>query len=479
MGKVINVKDLQKLVPSLRDIHGDNDEAIKKSIMALVKQGEEEEIPVVNQDGEPVLVEEIILVGAPPEAEAEAEAQEEPAEVVEESLSEETIERAVSTAINKQSQKSFPQRVVSSSVNLSDRVPARAKRSIVRSFKGKDADYKAYAFGTWLNYIHTRNESSSKWLAKEGLIGQKDMSTVNNTAGGAAVPDQFLADLIRLVEEYGVIRQNARVVPMTSDTMLVPRRTGGLTVYYPGEGSAITESDVAFDNVQLTAIKAATLTSVSRELMDDAAISIGDLVANEIAQAFAYAEDNNAVNGDGTSTYGGVIGLLSKVNDGNHAASLSTAASGNTAFSTLDLADFHSLVGKLPQYAATNAKFYISRAGFSDSMERLAHAQGGVTRSETEAGSQLSFLGYPVVITQVANSTLTAQASTVILGFGDLRLASTFGDRQAMEVQTSSERFFDQDQVAIRGVERFDFVAHDLGNASTAGAFVALKTPGS
>ena len=112
-------------------------------------------------------------------------------------------------------------------------------------------------------------------------------------------------------------------------------------------------------------------------------------------------------------------------------------------------------------------------------MERLAHAQGGVTRSETEAGSQLSFLGYPVVITQVANSTLTAQASTVILGFGDLRLASTFGDRQAMEVQTSSERVFDQDQVAIRGVERFDFVAHDLGNASTAGAFVALKTPGS
>ena len=104
MGKVINVKDLQKLVPSLRDIHGDNDEAIKKSIMALVKQGEEEEIPVVNQDGEPVLVEEIILVGAPPEAEAEAEAEEEPAEVVEDSLSEETIERAVSTAINKQSQ---------------------------------------------------------------------------------------------------------------------------------------------------------------------------------------------------------------------------------------------------------------------------------------------------------------------------------------------------------------------------------------
>ena len=103
----------------------------------------------------------------------------------------------------------------------------------------------------------------------------------------------------------------------------------------------------------------------------------------------------------------------------------------------------------------------------------------GVTMRETEQGSQPMFMGYPVVIAQKSNSDLTAQTSTVIFGFGDLSLAATFGDRQAISITTSTDRFFDQDQTAIRGIERVDFVAHDLGDTTDAGPFIVAKTPAS
>jgi HK97 family phage major capsid protein len=112
-------------------------------------------------------------------------------------------------------------------------------------------------------------------------------------------------------------------------------------------------------------------------------------------------------------------------------------------------------------------------------MQRLAHAQGGVTRLETEAGSQMSFLGYEVVFTQKLNSTLTAQASTNIVAFGDLSMSSTLGDRRALSIATSDERYFDTDETAIRGTERVAINNHDLGDASNAGPTVVLATPSS
>jgi HK97 family phage major capsid protein len=213
--------------------------------------------------------------------------------------------------------------------------------------------------------------------------------------------------------------------------------------------------------------------------MEDSAIALGDFFALEIAQTFAEEEDDACFNGDGTSTYGGIVGVLTHAGTVGTGASTVEAASGNTAFSTLDMADFHNVTAQLPRYAQSGAKWYISQAGFASSMERLAHAQGGVTRMETEQGSQLAFLGYPVEITQKLNSTTAAQTSTKILAFGNLAQGVLFGDRKAAEIRTSEDRFFDTDQVAIRGIERLDIQCHDFDSTTVAGPMIVLGTPSS
>jgi HK97 family phage major capsid protein len=60
--------------------------------------------------------------------------------------------------------------------------------------------------------------------------------------------------------------------------------------------------------------------------------------------------------------------------------------------------------------------------------------------------------------------------------FGDLSLAASFGDRRQTEVQISDSALnaFEQDELAIRGTERFDINVHDVGDSSAAGPVVGL-----
>lgn len=345
-----------------------------------------------------------------------------------------------------------------------------------------DSAEDAYLSGQFLRAIGWQDAAALNWCREHGvsaLASQSGMNTGANSAGGYLVPEELSSAIIRLVENYGVFRSRARVVPMSSDSLIMPRRTAGLTSYFTGENNDTTATQITFDAVQLVAKKLSAVCRYSSELGEDAVVSLADYIANEIAYAFALKEDQCGFLGDGTSTYGGIFGVFPKIDDGTHAASIYTALAGNTAFSTLDLADFVGVTGKLPLYARGRAAWYISAAGFADSMERLMYAGGGNTVSTIGGGSGPSFLGYPVVLSQVCNSTLTAQTSTVVALFGDLSSAATMGTRRGVTMTVARERYIEYGQVAVFGDERFDINCHDLGDASTAGPIIALKTPGS
>lgn len=359
--------------------------------------------------------------------------------------------------------------------------------SRVGSIRGFKSEKDAYLAGMFCLATLSGNERAAQWCKDAGVLKRPGDMTLEqlaqvggiNTAGGYLVPPQLLNAIIDLREQYGVFRQNVRVISMSSDNVMVPRRTGGLTAYFVGENAEITASEKSWDQVQLTAKKLGALVKYSSEIAEDAVINLASDLASEIAYAFALKEDQCGFNGDGTSTYGGIRGVTVKINDGNHAGSIFTAASGNTAFSTLDLVDFHGVTGLLPQYAKNRARWYCSSVAWSEAMERLMYAGGGNTVSTIGGGSGPSFLGYPVVISQVLNSVSAADTSAIKLLFGDLSMAAAMGDRRSIEIATSADRYFELDQLAIRGTERFDINVHDIGGGSTAGPIVALKTPGS
>lgn len=355
--------------------------------------------------------------------------------------------------------------------------PVQWRTGQLKSFKGEGGEKAAYRFGQF--FLATLGDHRAhKWCEQAG-VQLLAMSEGVATAGGYVVPDEFSRTIIDLRETYGVFRRNARVIPMASDTLMVPRRVSGLTAFFIGENTAPTESDKGWGQVQLTAKKLATLTRYSSELAEDALISIADDLASEIAYAFALKEDQSGFIGDGTSTYGGIFGVATKINDGTHAGGIAVAASGNISFETLDLDDFEVAMGKLPQFALPNARWYISQYGFATSMARLAYAAGGNTTQNIAGRTGLSFLGYPVEISQVLNATAGSDVSKIKALFGDLRLAGMMGERRGITIKSSMDRYFDQDQIGVLGTERVDIVIHDLGDASLGGPIVALKTAAS
>lgn len=340
----------------------------------------------------------------------------------------------------------------------------------------QENEAKAYSFGKFF-LAALGVDSAKEWCREHGIELRNAMTEGFDSKGGYLVPTEFENTIIDLRNEYGVARQNVQVVPMGSDTKTQPRRTGGLTAYALGEAATITASDKTLDKVELIARKWGVLSRWSSELNEDATVSIGDDLASEIAYAFANKEDECLFNGDGTSTYNGIVGLKNAL----LAGCKYTAATGNTAFSTLDLEDFEGMVAKAASYTFRGMpKWYIHRSGWATSMLRLAAAAGGNTKSDIQGGYSPQFLGYDVVFVEVMNNTLSAQTSTDgLCYFGNLPLGVMLGDRRGIAIAQSTDVYFTSDELAIRGTERFDMNVHDKGTASVAGCVVMLSTPGS
>ncbi len=345
---------------------------------------------------------------------------------------------------------------------------ARPRYKTMRAFSDEEVAYQA---GMWARATLLGDDKAMRWCNDHGV---RVMTGAALSKGGAVVPEQMSQAIIDLRERYGVARQLLRIVPMASDTLMVPRRTGGVTAYFVGEEDAITASDKSWDQVQLTARKLGALTRFSTDYAEDAVIDVAEDLANEMAYAFAEKEDDCCFNGDGTSTYGGIVGFRTKIIDGNHSAGAIDAASNHDTFAELDADDINSLMAALPEYAADMATFVCSRPANTLVFDALKQAAGGNTIQTLAGRPQLNYLGYPIRISQKMPTSIGDLSNVAMLLFGDFSKAATMGDRRGFTIRVLNERYAEYDQIGIVATERFDIVVHDLGDTSVAGPVVAL-----
>lgn len=361
------------------------------------------------------------------------------------------------------------------SVHPADRVddpddpePVRYGRTVAFA-ETSEGRAKAYRSGLWVRAMFCQDEGARRKCINMGIGDTRALSEGINIKGGALVPGEMLQAIIDLRVRYGRFRENAQVIPMGRDTMMIPRSSSDMTASYAGENQTISESDQAFTDVELTAKKLGILTRVSSELAEDAIIDIADMVARKMAYAFALKEDTDGFTGDGSSSAGGVEGIQWIFeNDNTLAGAIDTSAGGTPTFVLQTAATISTIMAQLPDYAAENAKFYCSRVGAELMFGRLKAAGGGNTITDLEGKVQPAYLGYPIVTVNVMRKVTTTLNDLVLFLFGDLSLSSTIGDSRGISVKTSEERYFDSDQIAIKATERIAIVNHDFGT-TTAG----------
>lgn len=334
---------------------------------------------------------------------------------------------------------------------------------------------EAYRCGMWIAATLYNHAPAMDWCRQNGLGVRAALSGGVNTAGGVLVPEEMDRAIIKLVEEYGLFRRSCRNTPMTTDTVNRPRRTGGLTAYYVGENTEGTESDAAWDNVALMAKKLMVLTRMSSELSEDAIVDMADEMAEEMGMAFALKEDQSGFIGDGTSTYGGITGVLVKALSASHTMAKVAAASTHDTFAELDADDLLKLMSAIPQYAKRGAAWYCSPTAQELVFNAIKIAGGGNTRDMLAEADRPRFLGYPINVTDImADSATTTYNGTVMLAFGNLSLAATLGNRRGIRIAFSDQKYWTEDQIGIKGTMRHDINVHDLGSTTVKSPFAVL-----
>ena len=330
-----------------------------------------------------------------------------------------------------------------------------------------EANFKAYAFGQWVRGNVLGNAKAAKWCAENGIKSQTEGT---NSEGGFTVPEIVSSSLIWLRNEYGVARRFSRIYPMTSDTLNVPNASTSTTTYYHGEATAITASDITFSQVQLLAKKLAILTIVSKELNEDTVIDFGAALAQDFAYGLALAEDAAAFQGDGSSTYGSITGIMPRIKalSGTFTsiASMVVGAAGSgTALSSLTLANWQSMVAKLQPYA-TNPRWYMNKSIFYNGVADKLIALGGnaIMDIQNAYGAEPTLFGIPISFVQNMPSAPAANRDIAVLG--DLSKGVAFGDRRGVSVEVSDQVKFIEDALTFKATERYAFNVFDVGNVT-------------
>lgn len=359
-------------------------------------------------------------------------------------------------------------------------VPATARRfGPLKAFKGQDAELRAYKTGLWVAAAMYGHKKSLEQLGAFGLDPPRQtMSTADNNKGGYFVPDFFDTAIIELQEEYGVVRRLADVESMTTETWKGPRWTNNMVATWVSQGNAPAQSEPGWDQIELVAKDLAAYGKMTVQLNEDSIINLGDKWAMAAAVAFTFAEDNAAFNGDGTSQYGGILGLLPKVILAANAASLYTAT-GETSLGALTMGSFTTVVGRFPNYPGANPRWLCHKEVWAASMARLQLAAGGLTAGDVQEGAKPRFLGYDVEWVNVMPKAAAVTTGVTGILFADLNLSTKFGDRRQRSLRTGE---INDDMIkqlmTIFAASRVDIVNHTIVDPKTstvAGPVIGLK----
>lgn len=333
----------------------------------------------------------------------------------------------------------------------------------------------AYRAGQWMLATIGQSQKAARWCAERGIqVEQRVMTTQTGATGGYTVPDEMEQSIIDLRESYGLARRLARRRPMASDTKSVPKRTGGITAYFVDEdNSGVSAADKSWGNVNLVAKTLAALSLISKNLEEDSMIDVIDDLANEMAYAFAVKEDQCWLIGDGTSTYGGMQGLVTLFNGTAYASRIDAAANHDT-FAEFDNADLTAVMGGVADFAGLNPQWICSKLFDNVVFNRLKATAGGNNMMTLEGRPQSSYLGYTVNTSELMSKVLTDVSDTTVALFGDFAQSSSFGDRRGIMVEVLRERYAEKLQVGVLAHERFHIVNHDLGTTAVKGPVAAL-----
>jgi HK97 family phage major capsid protein len=267
------------------------------------------------------------------------------------------------------------------------------------------------------------------------------------TPGSIVMSQDLVTSIYQLVASYGrwsgfdVIRVGQR-------TVKVPVDTTDPTAIWATEGSAPSEGSYAGSQVTMDIKKILTWIGVSNDLLEDDLVGLAGHIATKFARANAKKLDHACFAADGTddATHGNFEGIFYFGTAYDLPATIDTVAE-------LTLAHFTGLVaGALDALIESPTTRWWMHPAMLVNVLNVKDSNGRpifLTALEAPAAGGIgTILGYPVITTNLAPSTVAAEAE--FAAFGDAN-GLAVGIRSDFEMATSVDAKFTEDQTVFRG----------------------------
>lgn len=254
--------------------------------------------------------------------------------------------------------------------------------------------------------------------------------------GGYLVPTEFRAQLIEDLLDANYLRSFVTVIPMSSNSLELPTLLSSVKTSWGSENTAISTTTARFGTLTFTPYRLNTMIYTSRELVNDSAIGVIQLLVRLIREAIGREEDRVIVNGSGS---GQPKGIFQETIAGIDNANVDADLAGN----------IKRLPFRLGQAYRRNARWLVNSLSMGH-ISALADTNGQfLLRAGLEAGAPGTLVGYPI-------SEQNDMALDTLL-FGDFS-QYFLADREQITVETTTEGAgtFEKHQVAIKVVERID-----------------------
>ena len=154
----------------------------------------------------------------------------------------------------------------------------------------------------WAAGVAGADPDEADWLA--GRVLRKDLSYLQFTAGATLVAPAVQGELIELVRpKECLMAAGATSVPLPPNGRIAyPVQTGPSTMYWTGENTSITASDITTAQLFLQAKKGSVFQILPNELIKYAAPAADALVRNDSAKTIALGVDFAGLYGTGGAT---------------------------------------------------------------------------------------------------------------------------------------------------------------------------------
>ena len=319
-----------------------------------------------------------------------------------------------------------------------------AKSKMFKSQESYDAVANVIAKGL-VDAGKLEGSKKNEWLTKA-------YANINRTDAGHGdgfVPTTIDGEISKLVEDYGILRREARIRPNVHGNLQVNHRATRVQVTGMARPDApIPLSGSTYGKKTLSTYQVAAITTIEEKLIWDSPIDLVNEAISDLAEAAANFEDTLLFDGDGTPADAGFTGL----NTAN------TGLGGNdlvvSAGTGLTVDDALNLRTKVHTSVFGKGKYY-AHPHVLAALQTKKASTSGVYHFDIQK-SAFVLGGSEIVLTPMANSGTSVGMAP--LYYGDMSKAVLVGLGRDYQIRILNELYADEGQIGVRMV-------YDIGSA--------------